>query len=150
MLGSLDLSDSYLFDKPGVTTRFNLRCFILHVAMSATRSDVVFPQGRDTVNVKLINPVNFGPAQIHRFMSPPVPGLETFQTSPSLCFLIEHPSGRSLVWDLGIRKDHHNYAPNIRDYLPTTKYHIEIERDLADILKQHDIDGADIEAVIWR
>lgn len=117
--------------------------------MSETES-VVFPRSNSTVTVKLINPVNFGPAQIHRFMSPLVPGLETFPTSPSLCFLIEHHSGRKLVWDLGIRKDHQNYAPKIRDYLPTTKYNIEVEQNLVDILEDHGIKGKEVEAVIWR
>jgi hypothetical protein len=118
--------------------------------MSTMDSIVVFPPSNNIVTIKLINPVNFGPAQIHRFMSPPVPGLETFPTSPSLCSLIEHHSGRKLVWDLGIRKDYHNYAPKIRNYLPTTKYDIEVEQNLVDILKDHGIEGSDVEAVIWR
>lgn len=111
----------------------------------------VYPPSNSTITVKLINPVNFGPAQLHRFMSPAVPGLEVFPTSPSLCFLLEHDAtGRKLVWDLGIRKDHHNYAPKIRDYLPTTKYHIDVKQNLVEILEEHGIQGRDVEAVIWR
>jgi hypothetical protein len=30
---------------------------------------------------------------------------------PVLTFLLEHPSGQKLVFDLGIRKDYQNYAP---------------------------------------
>lgn len=108
------------------------------------------PPGGVNIDVKLINPVDFGPAQIHRFMSPPVPGLETFPSSPSLCFLLEHGSGRKLVWDLGIRKDYHNYAPSIRNYLPTTKYTIKVEKNLVEILGEHDVRAEDVEAVIWR
>ena len=52
------------------------------------------------LTVRLINPVNFGYAEIGRFMTPPVPGFEYFPKIPSLCFLLEHPSGRKLVWDL--------------------------------------------------
>ncbi|KAJ0121881.1 hypothetical protein J7T55_002390 [Diaporthe amygdali] len=97
----------------------------------------------------MINPVNFGPAILKRFMAPDVPGLETFATSPSLCFFLEHPSGRRLVWDLGIRKDYDHYAPSIKDYLPTTKYTIEVTKNVAEILQEHGIELNSIEAVIW-
>ncbi|KAF2854210.1 Metallo-hydrolase/oxidoreductase [Plenodomus tracheiphilus IPT5] len=115
----------------------------------ASHDRIELPPGSTIVKTHLINPVNFGPAQIHRFMSPPVPGLETFKTSPSHSFLIEHPSGRKLVFDLGIRKDYHNYSKSIADYLPTTKYDIQVSDNVADILQDHSIDLATIEAVVW-
>lgn len=118
--------------------------------MASNPAGVQLPPGERTVTVKLVNPVNFGPAQIHRFMRPPVPGLETFATSPSLCFLLEHPSGRRLVWDLGIRKDYDNYSPSIAAYLPTTKYKIAVDRNVAEILDDHGVSPETVEAVIWR
>lgn len=117
--------------------------------MNSTKPVVSIPSG-SVATVKLINPVNFGPAILNRFMSPPVPGLETFETSPSLSFLIEHSSGRRLVWDLGIRKDFENYAPSITEYIPTTKYRIQVSKHVAEILEEGGIERADIEAVIWR
>lgn len=110
---------------------------------------VDIPRSASTVKAYLINPVNFGPAQIHRFMAPAVPGLETFPTSPSHSFLLEHPSGRNLVFDLGIRKDYQNYSKSIADYLPTTKYNIQVKQNVADILQDHSVILEDIEAVIW-
>lgn len=118
--------------------------------MSVEAPGISVPLGTKTVTVKLINPVNFGPAILQRFMAPPVPGLETFKTSPSLSFLIEHPSGRKLVWDLGIRKDYNNYSASISSYLPTTKYDIQVEKNVADVLEEGGIQLKDIEAVIWR
>ncbi|KAF4555239.1 Cytochrome P450-like protein 80 [Elsinoe fawcettii] len=115
----------------------------------SSKARVIIPPGGTSVTVKLINPVNFGPAILQRFMAPPVPGLETFKTSPSLSFLIEHPSGRRLVWDLGIRKDYQNYSPSIAAYLPTTKYSIEVEKNVIDILREGGIEPQSIEAVIW-
>ncbi|KAJ5371300.1 uncharacterized protein N7496_007392 [Penicillium cataractarum] len=106
------------------------------------------PPGQD-ITVKLINTVNFGPAQLHRFMAPPVPGMETHPSNPSFSFLLEHASGRKLVFDLGIRKDYGNYAPKIAEYIPTTKYNIEVTGNVVDILEENDIKGKDIEAVIW-
>ncbi|VZI07781.1 unnamed protein product [Fusarium fujikuroi] len=107
------------------------------------------PHGEAIKAVKLINPVNFGPAILERFMAPAVPGLETFKSSPSLSFLIEHQSGRKLVFDLGIRKDYNNYSPSIVKYLPTTKYTIEVAGNVADILQENGVPLAEIEAVIW-
>ncbi|KAI1623491.1 beta-lactamase-like protein [Exophiala viscosa] len=117
--------------------------------MTATTPGVQLPPGNTTLTVKLINPVNFGPAILNRFMAPPVPGLETFKTSPSLTFFLEHPSGRKLVFDLGIRKDYGNYSKPITDYLPTTKYDIQVTKNVIDVLQEHGIAGSDIEAVIW-
>lgn len=110
---------------------------------------IELPAGEEVVSVKMINAVNFGPSILKRFMAPPVPGLETFESCPSLSFLVEHPTGRKLVWDLGIRKDYHNYAPEIAAYIPTTKYNIQVTDNVADILGDHGM-LQDIEAVIWR
>jgi hypothetical protein len=118
--------------------------------MADTTPNISIPDSNVTVTVKLINSVNFGPAIIKRFMAPPVPGLETFKTSPSLSFFIEHPSGRRLVFDLGIRKDYQNYSASIAEYLPTTNYNIQVEKNVADILEDEGIELSSIEAVIWR
>jgi glyoxylase-like metal-dependent hydrolase (beta-lactamase superfamily II) len=107
------------------------------------------PKGQTPVTVKLINPVTFGPSQLDRFMAPPVPGLETFKEVPSLSFLLEHPSGRKLVWDLGVRKDYLNYAPAIADYLPKTGYHFEVHGGVSEILSENGVELESIEAVIW-
>jgi hypothetical protein len=118
--------------------------------MSTPANHVAIPKGEKTVTVKMMNPVNFGPAILQRFMAPPVPGLETFKTSPSFSFLIEHPSGRKVVFDLGIRKDHNNYSASIAKYLPTTNYDIQVEKNVADILEEGGIKLGDVEAVVWR
>ncbi|KAI1880418.1 hypothetical protein JX265_002039 [Neoarthrinium moseri] len=117
--------------------------------MSDQHSQLQLPAGREVVTVKLMNPVNFGPAILERFMAPPVPGLETFKTSPSHSFLLEHPLGRKLVFDLGIRKDYQNYSPKIAAYIPTTKYNIEATKNVVEILEEGGIEPKDVEAVIW-
>lgn len=115
----------------------------------SSRPSITIPEGSLAVKVHLVNTVNFGPAQIHRFMEPAVPGLETFKTSPSHSFYIEHPSGRKLVFDLGIRKDYQNYSKSITDYLPTTKYDIQVSKNVSDVLEESGIEPGSIEAVIW-
>lgn len=114
----------------------------------ATSTTFEIPNGK-IISVELINAVNFGPAQLDRFMSPPVPGLKTLETLPSCSFLLEHESGRKLVFDLGIRKDYLNYAPKIASYIPTTGYNINVEKNVADILIEGGIPLESIEAVVW-
>lgn len=109
------------------------------------------PPGQQVLTVKLINSVNAGPPVLERFMSPPIAGLSTFETFPSFSFLLEHTgSSRRLVFDLGIRKDFQNYAPKIAEYIPTTKYNIQVTKNVIDILEENGIKGEEIEAVIWR
>jgi hypothetical protein len=109
------------------------------------------PAGSATVDVSLIAAANFGPAVLKRFMSPLVPEVHTHKTqSPSLSFLIDHPSGRRLVWDLGIRKDWQNYAPSIANYIPTTGYQIDCTQNVVEVLEEKGVKAESIEAVIWR
>lgn len=118
--------------------------------MTTTRPFIEMPPGKEVVSVKMINPVNFGPAIINRFMGPPVPGVEKKKPGPVLTFLVEHSSGQKLVFDLGIRKDYHNYAPKVADYIPTTNYDIQVTKNVVDILEENGIPGKSINAVIWR
>lgn len=118
---------------------------------SSQPAHVQLPFGEQTVDVSLICAVNFGPSVLKRFMFPLVPHVHTHKTkSPSLSFLIQHPSGRKLVWDLGIRKDYNNYAPSIANYIPTTGYEIDVTHNVVEVLEEKGIKGEEIEAVIWR
>ena len=117
--------------------------------MAQTPPNVDIPAG-ETISVKLINPVNFGPSKLSRFMEPPVEGFEGHASVPSLCFLLEHASGRKLVWDLGIRKDYTNYSPKIAEYIPTTGYTINAPKNLSEILEDGGVRLEEVEGVIWR
>lgn len=69
--------------------------------------------------------------------------------SPAYSFLIEHPSGRKLLYDLGTRKDWQNFSPAVLDLLKKLDLGIEVQKNVAEILQDHHIPLADIEAVIW-
>ncbi|KAK3311944.1 metallo-beta-lactamase superfamily protein [Apodospora peruviana] len=116
--------------------------------MAAKQPRVQLPAGRETVSVKMMNPTSFGPIQMSRFMGPAAPGHKKPEWGCSLSFLLEHPSGRKLVFDLGIRKDPDNLAPKIVNYLPSTGYTIK-SQNVADILANGGVKGEEIEAVIW-
>jgi hypothetical protein len=122
--------------------------------MSESRPQFKIPSGKPISSIRLINPVNFGPAVLKGLMGPPIPGVTTLgpdsDRAPSLSFFIEHCSGRRLVWDLGIRKDWQGYAPVIANYIPTRNYTVEVTKNVIDILEERGIKGESIEAVIWR
>lgn len=118
--------------------------------MATSQPHIELPAGQEVVTVKMIVPVNFGPAIIKRFMEPPVPGVETKKPGPVLTFLLEHSSGQRLVFDLGIRKDYQNYAPIVANYIPTTNYDIQVSKNVVDILEENGIPAQSINAVIWR
>lgn len=122
--------------------------------MSPQTPKLKIPSGQAIASLKLINPVNFGPAVLKGLMGPPIPHVTTLgeesSRSPSLSFFLEHSSGRRLVWDLGIRKDWQNYAPVIANYIPTRNYMIDVEKSVAVILEEGGVERESIEAVIWR
>lgn len=64
--------------------------------------------------------------------------------------LVEHPSGRKLLFDLGVRKDQENWPPKIKEVLrqiPTAKH--EVRQGVREQLEQHGVPGSSIEAVVW-
>ncbi|KAF2772845.1 hypothetical protein EJ03DRAFT_324393 [Teratosphaeria nubilosa] len=68
---------------------------------------------------------------------------------PSFSFLVEHPSRRSILFDLGVRKDFEK-LPSYKKFLEL-KWEISVPKDVATILKEHhvDVDGGAIESIIW-
>lgn len=87
---------------------------------------------------------------IKGFVDTPIKGHEQFD-APSFAFLIEHPTGRKLVFDLGVRKDYHNMAP-IWGRMQASmgeSAKVEVKQGVREILEAHGVSGSDIEAVIW-
>ncbi|KAI1268612.1 putative N-acyl homoserine lactonase AttM [Xylariaceae sp. FL1019] len=70
---------------------------------------------------------------------------------PSFSFLVEHHSGRKLLFDLGLRKDWNNLAPPIQAYFKKTgpAVKLSVEKEVHEILGEHGVDTSTIEAIIW-
>lgn len=66
---------------------------------------------------------------------------------PSLSFLLQHPSGFKIVFDLGMRKIWQDYAPSIRQHLQK-RLPIETEPDVSDCLRRGGLEPRDVDAVI--
>lgn len=85
-------------------------------------------------------------------MTPPIKGFSTFDV-PCFSFLIEHPpTGRRLVFDLGIRQDWETgLSPTAVRMVKSLSSSLEAhhERGVREILEQHGVPGSSIEAVVW-
>jgi hypothetical protein len=68
---------------------------------------------------------------------------------PSYSFLIEHQSGRKLLFDLGVRKDWENQAPSVVKLIKDAKCGMRVDKDVYDILAENGDDPNAIEAIFW-
>ena len=67
-------------------------------------------------------------------------------------FLIEHPSGRKLLYDLGCRKDWRNLskALGLEDLVEMGVLDkLEIEKNVADILVEGGVKLEEVDGIIW-
>lgn len=84
------------------------------------------------------------------FLQPHYKGKD-FMTGPTYAFLMQHPSGKSLLFDVGIRKDWENYAPVLVENFKKKGWELGAEKNTAEILQENDVDvqGGAIDTVIW-
>ncbi len=85
------------------------------------------------------------------FWAPKIKGFTSVRF-PVWAFLIVHPSGRKLVYDLGIRKDWQNLARvhNLQGMLDAGFVSkVAVKDDVASILKAGGVRVEEIEALIW-
>lgn len=83
------------------------------------------------------------------FFEPPIRGYDELSV-PSYSFLIEHPSGRKLLFDLGVRKDWENLSPAtaglVARFGPAK---LEAKKGVREQLEEHGVHGSSIEGIIW-
>ncbi|KAJ0414926.1 beta-lactamase-like protein [Aspergillus carlsbadensis] len=105
------------------------------------------PHSTSTVRVRIIDttshiivPFDMG--------APAIKGHETLDC-PSYAFLIEHASGRSLLYDLGVRKDPENLAPLVVEHIRRNGWHVSAQSNVREQLEEHGVDPKSVEAIIW-
>ncbi|CAI6341367.1 unnamed protein product [Periconia digitata] len=107
------------------------------------------PTEQTTVRVRIIDTTSYiDNLPAAPFLSPQFPGLETL-SGPSFSFLIEHPSTRSLLFDLGIRNDWKNLAPVTTRRIEAMKITPRVKKGVRQQLEEHGIDASRIEGIIW-
>lgn len=80
-------------------------------------------------------------------VEPPIPGHE-LMNFPTVSFLITHPSGRQVLFDLGCRRDFWNLPEPIASIIDAKVPGIKVDKDLADILVEGGVDLGHLEAAI--
>ncbi|PYH40456.1 MBL fold metallo-hydrolase [Aspergillus saccharolyticus JOP 1030-1] len=112
---------------------------------------VDLPQSSDTVEVFLIDSGARLDLPAQQFLIPEIQGYDRMAV-PSYCFLITHPSGQRLLFDLSLRSDFHNLAPVFAEPCtnPSSKdWKISSPRNVSDILVENDVALDEIKAIIW-
>ena len=109
------------------------------------------PHSSSLVDVSIIDTtsrIQGIPASV--FIEPNIKGFDHFDC-PAFSFLVKHKdSKRTVLWDLGVRKDWEKLAPRIVKNVEDGGWKLTIEKGVAEILSDSDISPADIEAIIWR
>jgi hypothetical protein len=76
-------------------------------------------------------------------------GGKTSLKGPTFGFLIEHGSGRKIMFDLGARPDWENYSPRIQKFVGAGGWVKERGVGIVKILEENGAKLENIEAVVW-
>lgn len=115
--------------------------------MAQSPPDLKIPHSNSTVDVRIIDTTShISEISLARFVQPEIKGFTTL-SCPAYSFLIEHPSNRKLLFDLGVRKDPENFAPRIRERIKN--WNVTVRQGVREQLEEHGVSGKDIEGIIW-
>ncbi|PTB59875.1 hypothetical protein M431DRAFT_70982 [Trichoderma harzianum CBS 226.95] len=121
-----------------------------HLAGASSPLDVKVPTSSSIVDVRVLD------TNTRLYLKPGVfwePILEGFEgpNAPVYCFLVSH-GNRHIIFDLGVRTDWENYAPNIVKLVKATTTVSTGDKDIASLLDDDDsglgIRSSDIEAIV--
>lgn len=69
---------------------------------------------------------------------------------PDMCWLLRHPSGKTMIFDLGMRKDIENFPPGVHKRLQEV-IPCKVDEDVFDSLRVGGLDPQkDIDLVLFR
>ena len=108
------------------------------------------PASSTSVSVKIIDVSTISNVPAHALFTPAVPGFDVATDAPSFSFLIEHPSGAKVLFDLGIRKDWQNLPTAITERFEKVGHRPSVQKNVSEVLDEAGIGKENIQAVIWR
>ncbi|KAH8695628.1 beta-lactamase-like protein [Talaromyces proteolyticus] len=110
---------------------------------------IQFPRSISTVRVRLIDTTGVMVSRSKPLIQPEEPMLEYLNIYVA-AFLVEHkPSGKKIMFDLGIRKDYWNYPAILQKRLSEVIPALRVEKDVTEILKENGIQLDEISTVVW-
>jgi len=117
--------------------------------MAQPPPDLKIPSSNTTVRVRIIDTTShISGISLASFVQPEIAGFKTL-SCPAFSFLIEHPSNRKLLFDLGVRKDIENFAPRIRNRIKNGGWDVTVKKGVREQLEEHGVSGKDVEGIIW-
>jgi len=118
--------------------------------MALSPPDLHIPASSATVQISIIDTTShISKIPTDNFLLPKIPGYD-FLDCPAFSFLIQHSSGRKLLFDLGVRKDWENFAPALYNNIKDSNWKITVKKDVREILESESIDPSEISGIIWR
>ncbi|KAK9371441.1 beta-lactamase-like protein [Lipomyces chichibuensis] len=120
-----------------------------YLAPTKQAPDLKIPNGSTAVNVRIIDSTTRMTLPAAHLVLPEIGQHNTLSGVPSFSFLIEHPSGRKLVFDLGLRKDFKNLPSVVQTFLAQFGWEITVQKNVSEILEENGVPSSTIEAVIW-
>ncbi|KAK1226011.1 hypothetical protein PQX77_011029 [Marasmius sp. AFHP31] len=114
-------------------------------------SDITIPPSSSTVSVQAFDIFADGSSiAAIPFLDPVLPGRDVM-VSPAYAFLITHPNGRRLMFDLGARKDADGWAPALKAGLTSyPHFDLRVDKDAVEQLTEGGVALESIDTVIWR
>ncbi|KAF7328059.1 Metallo-beta-lactamase superfamily protein [Mycena kentingensis (nom. inval.)] len=95
-------------------------------------------------------PVSDATVSVSRFNVATLTAISPPFVFPLYSFLVEHGSGRRLVFDLGVRKDPLNLSPSAAaKFVRGNVIPNKLEKDMLDMLEDAGIPGESIESIVW-
>lgn len=107
------------------------------------------PESPVTITTSIIDLTTIHSGNLNALYQPPIVGVEKIRPVPCLSFLLEHPSGEKLLFDLGVPKNIDSLGPEVADRLRKVGHQVHVKSDAADELEVHGIKREKINAVIW-
>ncbi|CAG8886335.1 unnamed protein product [Penicillium egyptiacum] len=114
-------------------------------------SHFTVPPGDQSVQVRIIDSTTrIGNLQLGFLMEPPMEGMEYMPPLPAWSFLVEHPSGQKILYDLGVPKDLNSFAPTVCRHLKAQGWNVDVKEEVIDTLDRNGISANEISAIVWR
>lgn len=117
---------------------------------SQTRPPFDVPAGA-VAKVSIIDStMRLGGLPMDFLVRPLIEGWDSFPTVPTWSFLVESPSGKRALFDLGLHKDFNRLVPDTAETLISGKFQAEVKEHVADIIKRNGVGPETINSIIWR
>jgi hypothetical protein len=98
------------------------------------------PRSESTIRVRMIDTTAKMTVRAESFIEPVQQG-HKFLNLTAVAFLLEHePSGRKVMFDLGVRKDYWNYAAVLQKRIGTVIPSLRVDKGVPEILEENAVE----------